>query len=476
MTNLPHELLIEIMLWGLDLFGPLDPFSTNKWPGSWHRPRMRYLLVVTSVCHQWRDVAISTSPLWSLFVTAGRTLSTEAACEYTETLLQRSRDTKLQLYIYWGSPFYNPNDVDAIIPIIRPHLQRCSLFHITLDDIPLSRKLLPLPGKMVHLSEIHYLRSYNSNFLNAEEGWVVPREVILSSENESQLRTLRICSRSLIPILENTESGVLTRFMLHPRQRNIPPDALEPLLSQCRNLKELYLPGVYLPEIPDKTPWILESLQSLTIQDRLLLNFPLHISCPGLKELTLIECDWDSNMYHLHPPLQPYRLLRSLTLKNFGASKFYHALNGDGPQWDPSVSTSLYSLSSMLCLFPNVEHLILEGCSNLNLVFSSMLHTIITSKDMPNSTCHDCSEAQGSSKCIGDPHLPHNDLSSLKLATVIYTWRCTEVTSFDTLRSIMCLRPSLKVIVEFRKQYDGAVGKVLEGIREECGAERFVVY
>ena len=139
--RLPHELLAEIFLIGLDTLDLEEesrPFTTE------------YLIRLTAVCAFWRVVAVSTSTLWAKIRCTyykPRTVDTVAA--FLEVQLERSNNVLLDVWL--TSDHWSDKSSESIIAeILYPHLHRChtitlQVFH---EDATL---LLPLPGPLKNL-------------------------------------------------------------------------------------------------------------------------------------------------------------------------------------------------------------------------------------------------------------------------------------------------------------------------------------
>ena len=113
--RLPHELLSEIFLIGLDA---LDADRQS-------RPLINeYLLGLTAVCTFWHFVAVSTSILWAkirCFVSIPTNV--DGLAGYLESQLERSKDSLLDLWLDCdGDPDYSA--MCRVVKIIYPHLHR----------------------------------------------------------------------------------------------------------------------------------------------------------------------------------------------------------------------------------------------------------------------------------------------------------------------------------------------------------------
>ncbi|KAF8312356.1 hypothetical protein DL93DRAFT_1320411 [Clavulina sp. PMI_390] len=140
--GLPDEILAEIFRYCMQGFE--HPLKLGDFPEQFQI--LDILLLVTSACSRWRNVASCTAKLWtSLFIDATR--PAEPQSSIIKTFLERSANASLDMYIS------GPSDpaVEAqtgflqLYELISDHIWRCSAFCFRRIQDEMISRIFPLP-------------------------------------------------------------------------------------------------------------------------------------------------------------------------------------------------------------------------------------------------------------------------------------------------------------------------------------------
>ncbi|KAF7980750.1 hypothetical protein HWV62_36781 [Athelia sp. TMB] len=142
-SSLPIELLIEIFTIGSRV--PIDPNNLHA----------RFEVLVSHVCHLWRDTALNTPVLWTRVHRAMCQEEIGSIAAY----LERSKDVPIDLAIEIASDdqdwaieeaeYEDDSELAPVYQLLRPHIHRCEVIRIrsfsTREDRDVRRLLITAP-------------------------------------------------------------------------------------------------------------------------------------------------------------------------------------------------------------------------------------------------------------------------------------------------------------------------------------------
>ena len=296
--QLPHEIISHIFLLG------------HRGCPLHDRAATIFLLSVTAVCALWRDVAISSSALWTSIYYDGtsigsgedRTREAEKVVARVEAFLSRSRYASLDIFV--SCEISKLKLGIAVVDLIRPHLQRCRSFQAACvefsgDDHSPLRRLLPLPGPLPRLTNLQITMSVPSH----------PPVLLVEPCNASPLTTLHLLGRGTVDA-SNIRTTTITDLLVNVairltdvwwgwrvRERN--SNSLTSLVS-C----DFYghggepLPPAHLPNLKR----LATSLSSLK-------QVPEAMACEGIEELIIYRPSYHHHSVFPIDPIPPNLLL-----------------------------------------------------------------------------------------------------------------------------------------------------------------------
>ena len=334
--HLPHELISYIFSIGRD-------GDDNAIP---------YLRTISSVCSVWRDVAISTSNLWTTIVyepyafpppthpqpifipLTRRRIESEASrvCERVETFLVRSRSSSIDLVVIIRE--HNVKQIQRITNIVMSHLWRCRSLTICYDDSAVPSTFFPLPGRLERLEKLESLAQHHASFGAA---------TLFTEHSAPSLRTLCLTPAHGLARSMDFIPNTLTRLDLVTGLEAIGRVKFMQFLRQCTMLERLRLLELLTRDLlPDNfIPVSLPSLKSLHVYDTLALDFRMYLSTPNIVELHL-----SGDMFHPGVPPEPPNAQPTM-------------LQIETVKWDRQ---SLRGLRHHMMPFSSVKNLILRDC------------------------------------------------------------------------------------------------------------------
>jgi len=410
--DLPHELISYIFSVGRD-----DD----------DRVIVPYLRTISSVCSVWRNVAISTSTLWSTIVyepyafspakptdttpTAMQIeLKTSRVCERVRMFLARSRSASIDLVVIIRR--HNEEQIRRIANIVMPHLWRCSSLTLWHEDDAVHGIFFPLPDRLERLEKLE--SHAQPIFLGAV--------TLFTKHSAPPLRSLCFkSSRGLPRLMDFVPTNTLTHLDLEITSQSIDQTKFMQFLGRCTVLEELRLPHWTIRElVPDNViPVSLPSLKSLHANDTLALDFPMYLHTPNIVELRL------HNRWVRQPELRDVRptMLQMETLI-----------------WDRQ---SLLGLRHHhLMPFSSVKNLILRNCADvLVLVYYLAVFPgeLWEAPDPPGAIRHP--GFQGHHLL---PRLEYLKITGPKRGRVYYE----AGVAASLFRALLDVRPSLRVVVD----------------------------
>ena len=410
--DLPHELISYIFSVGRD---------DND------RVSVPHLRTISSVCSVWRNVAISTSTLWSAIVyepyafppvqppditpTAMQVESkTSRVCERVGTFLARSRSASIDLVVIIRR--HNHKQIRRIANIVMPHLWRCRSLTLWHEHDAVHGIFFPLPDRLERLEKLE--SHAQSIFFGA---------VTLFTEHSAPpLRSLCFKSSLALPhSMDFVPTNTLTHLDLGIGPNSIDQDKFMQFLGRCTVLERLRLSQCKIRElVPNNViPASLPSLKYLHVNDTLALEFSTYIHAPNIVELCLSSCwDWQPEFPGLRPTI----------------------LQVETVTWDHQ---SLWNLCHQhLMPFLSVKNLVLRNCVG-TLDFVCYLATGFPHQ--PGQTPTDPPEAIQYHEPQGHHVLP--ELAYLQIAEDSDCGGIARVTAAEQLKVLLSDRPSLRVAV-----------------------------
>ena len=309
------------------------------------RAAVVFLASITATCRLWRDLGLYDSSLWTSIaycspetglIPALVPMHIEMSLARIGAYIERSKTASLDFFLV-----STPHRLDvgrAVVRLILPHLQRCRTIRLQytrrLEDVSSSHRLLPLPGPMLRLEELHISSFERRAFALTE------------ASNQSPLSVLHLHCREVDTT--NISKGRISDLLVgggavlgsHLQEWE--------LRSQCALALSTLASVSFYEAVQTSFPIIeMPNLKQLRTSLPALRSVPGTISCPNLEELVL----HDTNFRRLHTrhPIQelilpyppdyfPWPKLRVLKTKYpFHLAEYKHLL------------TALPTLTTIIC-------------------------------------------------------------------------------------------------------------------------------
>ena len=350
---LPHELLAEIFIIGLDA---MDSERQS------HLLINTYLFRLTAVCNFWRFIAISMPTLWvkiRCIYNTPKKVGRVAA--HLKLQLERSKDVLLDLELAPGPDSDNALTC-RIVGIIYPHLHRCQGIALELYSVGDAKLLLPLPGPLKNLTALGI----------ADRDRCLRKKSIITSADTPSLRILKYVGP--LTALRTMQTKNLTHVLLEGGTLG---SALD-ILSKCPAAQSAIIDARIKRSEVYPNPFTLGDLTSLVIPRAFALVFQHIFKAPKLDTLCLTPLDdYDClpNNFHLMQPL-PVQGLRKVTLEDLSLSHWLRELH-DFMVWHPRIE----HLTLLRCADPIIIPTILLRGDKKDRAYSTLLQDVELPED-----------------------------------------------------------------------------------------------
>lgn len=409
---------------------------------------LQYLLSITSVCKEWRELALECPLLWTNISVStdftGRVF--EMQLHRLKGFLIRSKDASLWLEIdvYNDANKTSNKKLQRIFNIVHPHLARCRDISIIFFTENPSFEFLPFHGPLERLESfyIHAGRWYSKT-----EGKVL----IPVFTNDCLLpRIKRMTIMGIITALHNKLPPTQLTQLLVTSSKQTWKSNID-LISKCSALQELSLiiKDIYTNPFLSSQAFTLHDLKSLSVVDDLSFGFTSLISTPVLEKLTIIQSPW-MNEASLGDSIVHLPKLRSLIVIGVVVVS-----NGSEDTWRQNLRRLFQAL-------PELEHVEFEG-NDFNKVIAAILIEILDDDDG--------NEATFTSMTSPAMYVPNLKTLILKGPSLP---RPMKLVPLWVVRSLLNLRPTLRVECNSRVLSEWGHPNDLHSLGEEfCG--RFCV-
>lgn len=233
---------------------------------------MNYLVAITSVCHQWREITINHSQLWNDIKFSAEEQNPTTCRGYIEAQFERSSPAKFSFCIDLAG--CETGTHVWLVPLLHSHIHRCCQLNLIVLDGQYPKGLFPLPSHLPSLEELEVTVD------DVVELWKL--------DLSAPLRVLSLEMYGPIDFLKHIPYTQLQHLSL----RNIDYDEpinYFPILSRQSNLVSLAL-RTYHKSIDHNDRLILPHLTRIELSQESEPLWP-KIQTPSLRHIATEECD-----------------------------------------------------------------------------------------------------------------------------------------------------------------------------------------